>query len=136
MPWYYLYDIATGNLVSETSVQPDDADITAKGLAYQTFPDRVNQDADEWDHVTKGFKARPKRYLLSYDSVLRYFTKAEARKFIQATRTNTDIELIRERLISARRVFLTQQEYDDMLNDLVQANVLTQARRDSFDGEV
>lgn len=61
MAWHYLYETATGRLVSEA--EADAAPVVPAGLSVLSRPDRVSA-SEMWDAATLGFVARPVKVIV------------------------------------------------------------------------
>ena len=59
MAWYYLYDAATGRLISECTEEPG----ARAGVAVATRGSRC-ADGEMWDEATRSFVARPAKVLV------------------------------------------------------------------------
>lgn len=90
MPWYAVYEIATGKLYSTgTVLEASDADLSAKGLAKKEYAEDIQVPTKRWNESTQDFDTvpAPKRKITTLDFWKR-FTKAERDDIFELAATN------------------------------------------------
>jgi hypothetical protein len=90
MPWYAVYEVATGRLASTgTVLDADDAALATRGLAKKEYVEEIQVPTKVWNEGTQDFDTipMPKPKIDTIDFWKR-FTQAEREDIFEAAQTN------------------------------------------------
>lgn len=125
--WYYLYDAATGVLISESDIEIS----PPVGFGVRSSATRKSQDASLlWDETARDFVARPALRLrtMTPHAFLELFTPQERIGIRTAAKTDVVIEDYLDLLSKANEVNLDSTNTVNGVGYLVMQGLLTAAR--------
>ena len=93
MPFFAIYETATGRLESSGTVVADDAVLTAKGLTKKEYPSdprtTTKQTTSAWDETAKDFVSVAVSRIITAGEFWSKFTQAEREDIFDAAKNDT-----------------------------------------------
>ena len=130
MPWFTIFETVTGKLISEGTSLPMKLPAGASSKQVNT---ENRKPSGQWNETTRVYEVKA-RTILKLREFLSRFTDAELHNFYQST--SSDVEPFHRWLVvmgaGELPVDLSSSALDNVMSDLVRANVITAARKTSI----